>query len=230
MKAYLNPEEVTRLENEATNLRDRLLIRVLFYAGCRISEVLALKVEDIDFAQGTITVRHLKRWLKLSCPNCEARLGISHSFCPKCGLKLGEVTSNVLENRRQRALPVDSGTLDMLKEYIRLGGPTNRGGKLLLFPINRHRSWQLLKEYSQKAGLPRLINPETGKEHYISPHRLRDAFAVNAVKHDDSGDGLRMLQEHLGHTSIGTTMRYRKVAGEEHKDWYNKLWQDKETK
>jgi len=230
MKTYLNPEEITRLENEATNLRDRLLIRVLFHVGCRISEVLALKVEDVDFTQGTITIQHLKSRLKLSCPNCEARLGISHSFCPKCGRKLGEVISHVLENRRQRVLPVDSGTLTMLQEYIRRGGPTNRGGKLLLFPINRHRSWQLLKEYSQKAGLPRLINPETGKLHNISPHRLRDAFAVNAVKHDDSGDGLRMLQVHLGHGDIGTTLRYRKVAGEEHKEWYNKLWQDGDTK
>jgi len=42
--------------------------------------------------------------------------------------------------------------------------------------------------------LPRLVNPETGKVHNVSPHRLRDAFAVNAVKTDDSGDGLRILQ------------------------------------
>jgi integrase/recombinase XerD len=35
------------------------------------------------------------------------------------------------------------------------------------------------------------------------------------VKRDDSGDGLRMLQEHLGHQSIATTMQYRKVAGED---------------
>jgi len=70
----------------------------------------------------------------------------------------------------------------------------------------------------------RLINPETGKVHNVSPHRLRDAFAVHAVKHDDSGDGLRMLQEHLGHASISTTMRYRKVAGEEHQQWYNGLF------
>ena len=58
-----------------------------------------------------------------------------------------------------------------------------------------------------------------------TPHRLRDAFAVNAVKIDDSGDGLRMLQEHLGHQSFNTTAKYRKVAGEELKSWYEKLWE-----
>ena len=78
---------------------------------------------------------------------------------------------------------------------------------------------------ARQAGLPRLINPETGKVHNVSPHRLRDAFAVHAVKMNDSGDGLRMLQEHLGHRSITTTMRYRKVSGEEQQEWYQRLWE-----
>ena len=59
-KAYLEPEEVDRLERTATNLRDRLLIRLLSHLGCRISEALALTVEDIDLEQGTVTIQHLK--------------------------------------------------------------------------------------------------------------------------------------------------------------------------
>ncbi len=72
--------------------------------------------------------------------------------------------------------------------------------------------------------MPKLVNPETGRVHNVSPHKLRDSFAVNAVKQDDSGDGLRLLQEHLGHQSFNTTAKYRKVAGEEHREWYDKLW------
>ena len=49
-------------------------------------------------------------------------------------------------------------------------------------------------------------------------------FAVHAMKVNDSGDGLRLLQEHLGHASFDTTAKYRKVAGEELRDWYQKLW------
>ena len=94
----------------------------------------------------------------------------------------------------------------------------------MLFNIHRGRAWQILKECAERAELPKIINPETGMLHNVSPHRLRDSFAVHAVKKDDSGDGLRMLQEHLGHTSINTTMRYRKVAGEEHRQWYDRLW------
>lgn len=82
-----------------------------------------------------------------------------------------------------------------------------------------------MKECAHRAGLPKLVNPETGRMHYVSPHRLRDAFAVHAVKTDSTGDGLRLLQEHLGHQSITTTMRYRKISGTEHRQWYEKLWQ-----
>jgi len=92
MKAYLEREEIAMLEKAASNLRDRILIRLLFHLGCRVSEALALEVEDIDFTRGTVTILHLKRQVKLSCANCGARLSMSHSFCPKCGGRINEAT------------------------------------------------------------------------------------------------------------------------------------------
>lgn len=90
MKAYVEPDEVALMEKAASNLRDKLLIRLLFHLGCRISEALAIGVEDIDFTKGTVTIVHLKRRLNLSCSSCGARLGMSHTFCPKCGVKVDE--------------------------------------------------------------------------------------------------------------------------------------------
>ncbi len=92
MKAYLEPEEVAMMEKTASNLRDRILIRLLFHLGCRISEALALKVEDIDFTQSTVSIVHLKRRVKLSCSNCGAGIAVSHSYCPKCGVRINEAT------------------------------------------------------------------------------------------------------------------------------------------
>ena len=230
MKAYVEPEEVALMEEVTTNLRDRLLIRILFHLGCRISEALPLEVKDIDFNQGAVTIQHLKVRIKLSCPRCSARLGKNHTFCPKCGVKVEEAVAKEQEHRRMRTLPLDEYTLEMLKNYIKRGGPVTRNGKELLFGINRHRAWQIIGACAERAKLPKLVNTETGKVHNISPHRLRDAFAVHAVKLDDSGDGLRMLQEHLGHASFNTTAKYRKVAGEELKDWYQKLWQQPDIK
>jgi integrase/recombinase XerD len=224
MKAYVEPHEVILIENAATNLRDRLLVSLLFHLGCRVSEALSLKVDDIDFVQGTVRIEHLKACVNLACPACSARLGKNHSFCPKCGAKVAETIAKEQQHRRMRVLPLDKDTSDMLKDFIKRGGPVSRKGKRYVFGINRHRAWQVVTMCADKARLPKLINPETGKRHNVSPHRLRDAFAVHAVKLNDSGDGLRLLQEHLGHTSFDTTARYRKVAGEELRGWYDRLW------
>lgn len=224
MKTYLEPDEIEKAENAADNLRDRILVRLLYHLGCRISEALALKVDDIDFKQSSVSILHLKNRINLSCPSCGGRLAIIHTYCPKCGKEVRQAQKKEQEYRRQRILPVDRDTLQLLCEYLDRGGPVTRGDKKLIFGINRHRAWQVVKECAEKAGLPKLVNPETGRRHNVSPHRLRDAFAVRAVKKDDSGDGLRLLQEHLGHASFNTTAKYRKVSGREQRDWYNKLW------
>jgi integrase/recombinase XerD len=224
MKAYVEPYEVILIEKAATNLRDRLLISLLFHLGCRVSEALSLKVNDIDFVQGTVRIQRLKARINLACPKCSARLGRSHSFCPRCGTKVKSTVIKEEEHRRMRVLPLDRHTSEMLKDFIKRGGPVNQMGKRLIFGINRHRAWQVVTECAERAGLPKLVNPDTGKMHSVSPHRLRDAFAVHAVKLNDSGDGLRLLQEHLGHTSFNTTAKYRKVAGEELRGWYDRLW------
>ena len=226
-KAYLEAGEVELLENAATNLRDRLLIRLLFRLGCRISEALGLQVQDIDFEHSTVTIQHLKSCLRLSCIECGQRLGRSHMFCPKCGGKVSKAQAEQQERRRQRVLPIDIDTLKMLEEYVRRGGPVVRDGKKLVFGINRHRAWQIVRDCGERAGLARVINRETGIIHNISPHRLRDAFAIHAIKLNDTGDGLRLLQEHLGHQSFNTTAKYRKISGTEHQEWYQKLWNKK---
>jgi len=229
MKAYLEPGEVAIMEKAASNLRDKLLIRTLFHLGCRVTEALGLTVKDIDFSRSLLTIKHLKVRVKLSCSNCGTRLGAAHLFCSACGGRIEKSQAEEQQQRRQRVLPIDSESLNMLKEYIKRGGPVLRDGKKLIFGINRHRAWQIIKQCAEKAGLPKLVNPETGRVHNVSPHCLRSAFAVMAVKHNDSGDGLRMLQEHLGHQSFNTTAKYRKVSGKEHQDWYDRLWEKDES-
>jgi len=225
-KAYLEPQEVEKLEDEAEYLRDKLLVRILARTGCRISEALSIKPSDIDFEQGMITIKHLKVGTKITCPSCGTRLSQKARFCPGCGIKVEKAVTEEQSHQKVRSVPVDEETLGMIKEYIKLGGARNGN----LFSINRSRAWQIIHDLAQRARLPQLIHPESGKRHNISPHRLRDAFAVMAVKIDDSGDGLRMLQEQLGHKSFNTTARYRKIAGEELKGWYKKLWEDKHAR
>ena len=135
MKVYLEPEEISRMERVTSNLRDKLFIRVLFHLGCRISEALGLSVQDIDFNQRILTIKHLKRRLKLSCTNCGTRLGAAHLFCPKCGSRIEKSQAEEQEHRRQRVLPIDADTLKLLKEYVRRGSPVVRDGKRFIFGI-----------------------------------------------------------------------------------------------
>ena len=225
---YLEPSDITQMEEATSYLRDKLLIRLLFHLGCRVSEALALTIEDIDLVNNQVTIIHLKRRLKLLCPICQSRLGKAHQFCPICGNKIDAASMQEQQHQRMRKLPIDSETVTKLREYIEGGGPVLKNDKKYIFGINRHRAWQIVSECAGRARLPQLVNPESGKIHSVSPHSLRNAFAIHAVKLNDSGDGLRLLQEHLGHASFDTTAKYRKVAGEEQREWYDKLWKEKE--
>jgi integrase/recombinase XerD len=224
MKTYLDLQDVENIEGSATSLRDRLLIRLLFHSGCRVSEALAITTNDIDFEQETIKILHLKTRSLLLCPVCKARLARKHCFCPECGQGIKEIINRENTRRRQRILPADKETLLLLKDYINQGKKVITEDPQPVFHINRHRAWQIIRDCASRAGITKLVNPETGRLRGISPHRLRDAFSVHAMKLDDSGEGLRLLQEHLGHASFNTTAKYRKIAGEEHREWYNNLW------
>ena len=118
MKTYLEPEDIELMERAASCVRNRLLVRLLFRLGCRVSEVLALKVSDIDFERATVTILHLKTRIRLSCPMCKARLGKRHQFCPECGQGVSESKKRQQEHRRMRVLPIDKHTLEMLRDHI----------------------------------------------------------------------------------------------------------------
>ena len=79
---------------------------------------MTLKMSDIDFGKGTVTILHLKTSVRLFCLNCKTRLARRHQFCPGCGEEINEATKRQQEQRRIRVLPVDNCTVLMLKDYI----------------------------------------------------------------------------------------------------------------
>lgn len=222
MKAYLEVRDLDLLEQSATNVRDRLLIRLLGRTGCRISEALALRPEDVDYARQTLRIPHLKARVRLLCPACSARLARMHRYCPGCGGHVAKPIQRKQLQHRLRRIQVDRQTTDMLKGFIAAKRQTGRQVERV-FGISAHQAWVVVRRVAAGAGLGRLESPETGRPRGISPHRLRDAFATVASQRDDSMEGLRMLQEQLGHSNINTTARYRKVSGQEQKQWYLKV-------
>lgn len=58
---HVTKDEVTKLITETNSEKTRLLIKVLWATGARISEVLSLKTDDLDAKKSTLRITRLKR-------------------------------------------------------------------------------------------------------------------------------------------------------------------------
>jgi integrase/recombinase XerD len=196
MQIYLKSQEVNLLARSATLLPDRLLISLPVHTGSCISEALGLIGGDIHFDSSTLTIQPLKARVTITCPGCNARLSPSSIYCPGCADKVSTALVAQREHRRLHTIPIDPHALTLFEEYIKRGGAVEKEGKIRIFPNNSHRAWQIIMQCAARAGSPPLFNTQSGKFHNVSPHQLRESFTINAVKKNDSGDGLRMLQEY----------------------------------
>lgn len=57
---YLTEEDLTKLLSKMRSNEDRMLAELLYYTGCRISELVSITDTDIDFDRHTIKVPALK--------------------------------------------------------------------------------------------------------------------------------------------------------------------------
>lgn len=74
--------------------------------------------------------------------------------------------------------------------------------------MTRQGLWKLMKQYGRQAGL----------EDKITPHVLRNSFAVHMVQ---NGADLKSLQELMGHEDISATQIYLSVSKNRIKDVYD---------
>jgi len=138
------------------------------------------------------------------------------------GLDISQVASGTGEIRvtgkgsKERVVLIGAPAVKAVQDYLERGRPklvSLKGDRTALF-INRfgtrlsQRSVQsILAEYAMKAGL--------GKRVY--PHLLRHSFATHML---DGGADLRVVQELLGHTNLGTTQIYTHVTQTQAKKVY----------
>ena len=105
----LSPEEVVRLLRAIGNLKHRTVAMVLYGAGLRISEALALELRDVDSARMVLTVRHGKgdqdRQVALSSVLLEGLRVYWRVYRPEGCLFPGEATDHPMgPSTIQRAL------------------------------------------------------------------------------------------------------------------------------
>ena len=195
LKGYLEPEQVEKLIAVATNPRDALLVRVAWRTGIRVSELIGIRVQDIDFDNRAIVIKVQK---------------------------MRKRDGKTIE--RRRVVPIDQGTLDMVKEYLDWRKQFPYKGDLL-FPISRQRVVQICWKLGKRAGITRVGDPTISQHTKFHLHHLRHSFAIHCVKR---GMSIERLQKILGHSSPTTTSVYLQFSVADLHEDYDKIWEEDE--
>ncbi len=179
----LDDQQVAALLNAAKGGDIEYLIIAALFTGCRLSELLGLTWEAVDFKQGTITINK-----QLARPE---HRGATPFISPKNGKPrtISPATSVMATLKRQQRRQIEQ----QLK-----AGPLWDNMYHVVFsteigePLDQ---WKAEKEFSavlEAAGL-------TG----IRFHDLRHSYAVNAIR---AGDDIKTIQGNLGHASAAFTL------------------------
>jgi integrase/recombinase XerD len=107
--------------------------------------------------------------------------------------------------RYQRLVSVDKRTLSIIKEYCDKNGI--KKGPLLM--LTSRRVEQIVAEAGRAAGITHVGRKK------IHPHHLRHSHCVAFIRENPTMEGLRKLQQRVGHASITTTAHYLQYAAEE---------------
>lgn len=190
MKTYLSLKEIDSIIALIPYTRDKLILRILSRTGIRVSELLQIKVEDVDFEDEVISIVHLKKRVEDGSVN-------------------------------YRLIAIDPETLEFIGNYIKAMG---LGPKDRIISLSRQSVYALTRYYAEAKGFGKeLRHPISGRKHYFSPHKCRDALAVHWLMKDGSMEGAKSLQEQLGHKKFDTTLRYFKLSIDNVKKVYSNV-------
>jgi len=191
LKGYLEPEQIEQLIVAAPNPRDALLVRLLWRTGIRVSELIGIRIQDIDFGNRAIVIKVQK---------------------------MRKRDGKAVE--RRRVVPVDEGSLVMVREYLEWRQSFPYKGDLL-FPISRQRVNQLFWRLGRRAGITMVGDPTISQHTKLHPHVLRHSFAIHCIKR---GMSVERLQKILGHQSPVTTSVYLQFSLGDLREDYDRVW------
>jgi len=177
LKGYLEPAQVERVIAVA-NPRDALLVRIPWRTGIRVSELISIRIQDIDFDNRAIVIKVLK---------------------------MRKRDGKTIE--RRRVVPIDQGTLDMVGEYLKWRARFPYKGDLL-FPITRQRVDQIFWQLGRRAGIKEIGDPAVSKHRKLHPHVLRHSFAIHCIKRGMAIERLQKILGHSSPTTTSVYLQF----------------------
>jgi len=178
LKGYLEPTQVERIINVATTPRDKLLVRIPWRTGIRVSELIAIRVQDIDFDTRAIVIKVQKQRKR---------------------------NGKVVE--RRRLVPIDQGTLVMVSEYLEWRKQFPYKGDLL-FPVTRQRVDQIYWKLGRRAGIKEIGDPAVSQYRKLHPHHMRHSFAIHCIKRGMSIERLQKILGHQSPATTSVYLQY----------------------
>ena len=156
---YLTRDQVHQVLQACKTERDRLLVAVAWRTGARISEILGLERQDVDFANRQLRLRTLKK--------------------PKRRDRKPDLRRRPTEEFRW--IPVHAELVADLASFV-LASKTENGR---LFPIGRVRAFEIIRDAARAAGVTapgaRGIHPHTLR-HSFAVHCLNQGVPINILK------------------------------------------------
>jgi integron integrase len=205
LPAVLTREEVARLWLQIPEASRRgLVLRLLYGTGLRLLEALRLRVKDLDFTTGSITVRAGKG-------GKDRTVMLPQSLAP-------QLRAVLEERERWHAVDLATGHADVeLPHALHLKYPNaaRQLGWQFVFATAEHvkcpRTGVIRRHHLHEDAIQRLMARavKAARIHkQATPHTLRHSFATHLLQ---AGYDIRSIQTLLGHKDVETTMIYTHV-------------------
>lgn len=203
LPVVLSQAEVRRLLT-AIDERAWLMAALLYGTGIRLMECLRLRVKDLDFERGEITVRNgkggkdrhvpLPGSLREALPAAVERVRVLHEADLAAGV--GEVWLPAALERKYPNAAREFGWQYLFPSPKLSADP--RTGVLRRHHLDESVLQRAVRAARQRAGI---VKPATC-------HTLRHSFATHLL---EAGYDIRTIQELLGHKDLATTQIYTHV-------------------